>query len=63
VFPPGGRRQRRAGIPPFVGAAESVAAAGRCYNVAAQEWLTWDRYTELVAAAADRVNSNGSRRP
>ena len=36
----------------FVGAAGNGAAAGKVLNVAAEEWLTWNRYTELIAEAA-----------
>jgi nucleoside-diphosphate-sugar epimerase len=36
----------------FAGAAGNDVACGRSYNVAGEEWLTWNRYTELFAAAA-----------
>ncbi len=36
----------------FAGAAGNAAACGRSYNVAGEEWLTWNRYAELFAAAA-----------
>ena len=36
----------------FAGAAGNGDALGRCYNVAGTEWLTWDRYMQLFAAAA-----------
>ena len=36
----------------FAGAAGNGGACGRSYNVAGEEWLTWNRYTELFAAAA-----------
>jgi nucleoside-diphosphate-sugar epimerase len=36
----------------FVAAVGNGAAAGRVLNVAADEWLTWNGYTELIAEAA-----------
>ena len=36
----------------FVAAVGNGAAAGRIFNVAAEEWLTWNGYNELMAEAA-----------
>ena len=36
----------------FVAAAGNEAAAGGIFNIAAEEWLTWNAYNELVAEAA-----------
>ena len=35
----------------FLGATGNRAAWGKAYNLTGEEWLTWDRYTELVAEA------------
>lgn len=35
----------------FVGACGNPVAYGRAYSVASDEWLLWDRYYDLVAAA------------
>ena len=35
----------------FLGATGNRAAWGKAYNVTGEEWLTWDRYTEVVAEA------------
>ena len=35
----------------FVSAAGNVRAYGQAYHLAGEEWLTWDRYFELIAEA------------
>ena len=35
----------------FLGATGNRAAWGKAYNLTGEEWLTWDRYTEVVAEA------------
>ncbi|MDZ4768254.1 MAG: NAD-dependent epimerase/dehydratase family protein [Chloroflexota bacterium] len=37
----------------FVHAAGNAAAFGKAYHVTGEEWLTWNRYHELVAQALD----------
>ncbi len=37
--------------PAFVAAAGDAATFGQAYQVTGEEWLTWNRYTELVAEA------------